>query len=80
MPVAVAGCKCQGAAKLQCRLAFVCWRLRSYPIEIYAGKTLIWSGETERLVHKRLRNFLSEKRNKIAKLFVTLQRQTTKHI
>ena len=24
------------------------WRLRSYPIEIYAGKTLIWSGETER--------------------------------
>ena len=24
------------------------WRLRSYPIEIYAGKTLIWSGETAR--------------------------------
>ena len=24
------------------------WRLRSYPIEIYAGKQLIWSGETER--------------------------------
>ena len=24
------------------------WRLRSYPLEIYAGKTLIWSGETER--------------------------------
>jgi hypothetical protein len=24
------------------------WRLRSYPIEVYAGKTLIWSGETER--------------------------------
>ena len=24
------------------------WRLRSYPIEIYAGKTLIWSGETSR--------------------------------
>ena len=24
------------------------WRLRSYPLEIYAGKTLIWRGETER--------------------------------
>ena len=24
------------------------WRLRSYPIEVYAGKTLIWGGETER--------------------------------
>ena len=24
------------------------WRLRSYPLEIFAGKTLIWSGETER--------------------------------
>ena len=22
--------------------------MRSYPLEIYAGKTLIWSGETER--------------------------------
>jgi len=24
------------------------WRLRSYPLEIYAGKRLIWSGETPR--------------------------------
>jgi hypothetical protein len=24
------------------------WRLRSYPLEVYADKTLIWSGETER--------------------------------
>ncbi|MDY4160161.1 MAG: DUF4982 domain-containing protein [Prevotella sp.] len=24
------------------------WRLRSYPIEVYAGKQLIWSGETPR--------------------------------
>jgi hypothetical protein len=24
------------------------WRLRSYPLEIFAGKQLIWSGETER--------------------------------
>ena len=24
------------------------WRLRSYPLDIYAGRTLIWSGETER--------------------------------
>ena len=24
------------------------WRLRNYPLEVYAGKTLIWSGETER--------------------------------
>ena len=24
------------------------WRLRSYPLEIYAGDTLIWSGYTER--------------------------------
>ena len=24
------------------------WRMRSYQLEIYAGKTLIWSGETER--------------------------------
>ncbi len=24
------------------------WRLRSYPLEVYAGKKLIWSGDTER--------------------------------
>ena len=24
------------------------WRLRSYPLEVYAGNKLIWSGETER--------------------------------
>jgi hypothetical protein len=24
------------------------WRMRSYPLEIYAGKELIWNGETER--------------------------------
>ena len=24
------------------------WRLRSYPLEVYAGKTLIWSGDTQR--------------------------------
>jgi hypothetical protein len=24
------------------------WRLRSYPLEIFAGKQLIWSGETSR--------------------------------
>ena len=24
------------------------WRVRSYPLEIYAGKTLIWRGDTER--------------------------------
>ena len=24
------------------------WRQRSYPLEIYAGDTLIWSGDTER--------------------------------
>ena len=24
------------------------WRMRSYPLEIYAGKELIWSGETEK--------------------------------
>lgn len=24
------------------------WRLRSYPLNIYAGKTLIWSGDTEK--------------------------------
>ena len=24
------------------------WRLRSYPLEVYAGKQLIWSGDTER--------------------------------
>ncbi|WP_410522700.1 hypothetical protein [Phocaeicola dorei] len=24
------------------------WRLRSYPLEIYAGDELIWSGETEK--------------------------------
>ncbi len=24
------------------------WRLRSYPLEVYAGRHLIWSGETER--------------------------------
>ena len=38
------------------------WRLRSYPLEVYAGKTLIWSGETERSLgyvhlkpHKRVK-------------------------
>ena len=29
-------------------LKFTGWRLRSYPLEVYAGKTLIWSGNTER--------------------------------
>ena len=29
-------------------MKFTGWRLRSYPLEIYAGQTLIWSGETER--------------------------------
>ncbi len=24
------------------------WRLRSYPLEVYAGRQLVWSGETER--------------------------------
>ena len=24
------------------------WRMRSYPLEVYAGKQLIWSGDTER--------------------------------
>ena len=24
------------------------WRQRSYPLEVYAGNTLIWSGNTER--------------------------------
>ena len=24
------------------------WRLRSYPLDVYAGKELIWSGDTER--------------------------------
>ena len=27
---------------------FTGWRMRSYPIEIWAGKELVWSGETER--------------------------------
>ncbi len=27
---------------------FTGWRMRSYPIEIYAGDQVIWSGETER--------------------------------
>jgi len=37
------------------------WRLRSYPLEIYAGKTLIWSGETERslgYIHLRPSNLV----------------------
>lgn len=29
-------------------IKFTGWRMRSYPIEIYAGDELIWSGETER--------------------------------
>lgn len=24
------------------------WRMRSYPLEIYAGKELIWSGDTDK--------------------------------
>ena len=29
-------------------IKFTGWRLRSYPLDIYAGKELIWSGDTER--------------------------------
>ncbi len=25
------------------------WRMRSYPLEIYAGKELIWSGDTDKV-------------------------------
>lgn len=29
-------------------IKFTGWRLHSYPLDIYAGKELIWSGDTER--------------------------------
>lgn len=29
-------------------IKFTGWRLRSYPLDVYAGKELIWSGDTER--------------------------------
>ena len=42
------------------------WRLRSYPIEIYAGKQLIWSGETQRsLGYIHLKPTKAVKTNKI---------------
>ncbi len=42
------------------------WRLRSYPLEIYAGKQLIWSGETERsLGYIHLKPVKAVKTNKI---------------
>ena len=42
------------------------WRLRSYPLEIYAGKQLIWSGETDRsLGYVHLRPTKSVKTNEI---------------
>lgn len=39
------------------------WRLRSYPLEIYAGKELIWSGETEKslgYVHLNVKPVLTD--------------------
>ena len=42
------------------------WRLRSYPLEIYAGKQLIWSGETPRsLGYVHLKPTKSVKTNEI---------------
>ena len=42
------------------------WRLRSYPLEIYAGKQLIWSGETPRsLGYVHLKPVKSVKTNEI---------------
>ena len=38
------------------------WRLRSYPLEIYAGDELIWSGETEKslgYVHLKVKPVLT---------------------
>ena len=38
------------------------WRQRSYPLEIYAGDELVWSGDTDRslgYVHLKLRPVLS---------------------
>lgn len=40
------------------------WRMRSYPLEIYAGDELIWSGETERslgYVHLNVKPVRSDK-------------------
>jgi hypothetical protein len=43
------------------------WRLRSYPLEIYAGKTLIWSGETDRsLGYVHLKPFKAIKTDEIS--------------
>ena len=43
------------------------WRLRSYPLEIYAGKTLIWSGETDRsLGYVHLKPFKAVKTDEIS--------------
>lgn len=39
------------------------WRMRSYPLEIYAGKELIWSGETEKslgYVHLNVKPVLTD--------------------
>ncbi len=39
------------------------WRMRSYPLEIYAGKQLIWSGETEKslgYIHLDVKPVLSD--------------------
>ncbi len=39
------------------------WRMRSYPLEIYAGNELIWSGETEKslgYVHLEVKPVLAE--------------------
>jgi hypothetical protein len=42
------------------------WRMRSYPLEIYAGKQLIWSGETQRsLGYIHLKPIKSVKTNQI---------------
>ena len=42
------------------------WRMRSYPLEIYAGKQLIWSGETQRsLGYNHLKPTKAVKTNQI---------------
>lgn len=40
------------------------WRMRSYPLEIYAGEELIWSGDTEKslgYVHLNVKPVLTDK-------------------
>ena len=57
-------CRLERAARIdEICMKLTGWRMRSYPLEIYAGKELIWSGETEKslgYVHLNVKPVLTD--------------------